>query len=236
LGAAGGRCAAGVPIENNNPVAPYSVVTDWTLLQTLHNYSNLVLWMAGHRHINTVTPQPALSGQGPEFGFWEVETASLRDSPQTFRTFKIVRNDNNTVSIFITNVNPAVQDTGSPAEKSRGYGIGANRISAGTPYKGLTDATSHVYNAELIKPLASPYTITVNVTGPGTVKMGPYQAATCSSDSPCSAAYLPGTQVALAATATPGAAFAGWSTCTGTSTCNITMSSDVTVTATFGPR
>ena len=202
------------------------------LLQTLHNYSNLILWISGHRHINTVTPQPAPAGKGPEFGFWEVETSSLRDFPQQFRTFEIVRNDNNTVSIFVTDVDPAVQG-GSPAAKSRGYAIGANRISAGALYNGLTDTTSHVYNAELIKPLASPYTITVNVTGPGTVKMGPYQAATCTASSPCSAAYLPGTQVTLAATAAPGAAFAGWSTCMGTSTCNITMTSDVTVTATF---
>ena len=192
--------------------------------------------MSGHRHINTVTPQPAPEGKGPEFGFWEVETASLRDFPQTFRTFEIVRNDNNTVSIFITNVDPAVQDDPaappeSPAAKSRGYAIGANRISAGAI--GLTDDTSHVYNAELIKPLAAPYTITVNVTGPGTVTISPYQAATCTATSPCSATYLPGTTVTLVATPATGAAFAGWSTCAGTSSCTITMNSDVTVTATF---
>jgi hypothetical protein len=232
-------CDGAIGIGNNDPVPPYSVVTDKSLLQTLHNYSNLILWISGHRHINTVTPQSATPfGKGPEFGFWEVETASLRDFPQTFRTFEIVRNDNNTVSIFITNVDPAVQDDpaappASPAAKSRGYAIGAHRISVGTPYKGLTDDTSHVYNAELIKPLAAPYTITVNVTGPGTVKMGPYQAATCTATSPCSATYLPGTQVALVATPAAGAAFAGWSTCAGTSTCDMTMISDVTVAATF---
>ena len=125
-------CDNGIGIENNDPVPPYTVVTDASLLQTLHNYSNLILWMAGHRHINTVTPQPAPAGKGPEFGFWEVETASLRDFPQQFRTFEIVRNDNNTVSIFITNVDPAVQGQASPAAKSRGYAIGANRIAAGT--------------------------------------------------------------------------------------------------------
>jgi len=228
-------CNKGIGIENNDPVPPYTVVDDKLLLQTLHNYSNLILWISGHRHINTVTPQPAPKlpvPKGPEFGFWEVETSSLRDFPQQFRTFEIVRNDNNTVSIFVTDVDPAVQGE-SPAAKSRGYAIGANRIAGGALYNGLTDATPHVYNAELIKPLASPYTITVNVTGPGTVKMGPYQAATCTTSSPCSAAYLPGTQIALTATAAPGAAFAGWSTCMGTSTCNITMTSDVTVTATF---
>jgi hypothetical protein len=224
-------CPPPTDIALNIPVPPYTVVTDWTLLQTLHNYSNLILWMAGHRHINTVTPQPAPAGKGPEFGFWMVETPSTRDFPQGFRTFEIIRNDNNTVSIRITNVDPAVQDTGFPAETSRGYAIGAYRIATGTP--GLTDTTSHVYNAELIKPLPAPYNITVNVTGPGAIKMGPYQAATCIVGTPCSAAYLPGTQVSLAATPASGAAFAGWSTCPGTSVCNITMTSDVTVTALF---
>ena len=231
----GVTCSGGMGIGNNLAVPPYSVVTDSSLLETLHNYSNLILWISGHRHMNVVSPQPALAGQGPEFGFWEVETASLRDFPQGFRTFEIKRNNNNTVSIFITNVDPAVQGTGSPAEKSRGYGIGAHRISAGTTQNGLTDTTPHVYNAELIKPLAAPYTITVNVTGTGSVNMGPYQADTCTAAHSCSASYLPGTQVTLAATPTPasGAVFAGWSTCPGTSTCNISMTGDVTVTATF---
>ncbi len=226
-------CNKSIGIANNSPVLPYSVVTDESLLTTLHNYSNLILWLSGHRHLNTVSPKPAPNAETPEFGFWEVETASLRDHPQTFRTFKIVRNDNNTVSIFVTNVDPSVAGTGSPADKSRGYAIGAQRISMGTTYGGLTDTYPHVYNAELIKQLAAPYTITVNVTGPGSVQMGPYQAATCSSSSPCSASYLPGTAVNLAATPASGAVFAGWSTCAGTSTCNVTMTDNLTVTAAF---
>ena len=181
--------------------------------------------------MNTVTPQPAPNGKAPEFGFWEVETASLRDHPQTFRTFQIVRNDNNTVSIFVTNVDPAVQGTGSPADKSRGYSIGAIRISEGTP--GLTSTAPVVYNGELIKPLPAPYTLAVNVSGPGTVKLGPYQPATCTAASPCSAAYLPGTSVTLTPTPAQGAVFTGWSTCGGTSTCNMTMADNMTVTATF---
>jgi len=57
-----------------------------------------------------------------KLGFWEVENSSLRDFPQQFRTFKIVRNDNNTVSIFVTDVDPAVQEDpaaqpGSPRGK-----------------------------------------------------------------------------------------------------------------------
>jgi hypothetical protein len=226
----GASCKEGDPLENFAPVPPFSVVTDAMLLSTLHNYPNLLLWIAGHRHINVVTPQPAPAGKGTEYGFWEVETSSLRDFPQEFRTFEIVRNDNNTVSIFVTDVDPAVQGE-SPAAKSRGYAIGANRIAAGS--LGLIDTTPHVYNAELIKPLPAPYTLTVKVIGPGTVTSSPYSGINCTGNSSCSKTYLPDSPVTLAATPSSGAAFAGWTPCDSTSTCDITMNSNVTVTATF---
>jgi len=127
------------------PIWPGSEYSDQSVLNTLHQYPNLILWMAGHRHINVVTPQPAPSGD-PTLGFWEVETSSLRDHPQQFRTFDIRRNSDNTVSIIITNVDPAVQGN-SPAYKSRGYAIGAARVYGSYP---LTDTTSHSYNAELV--------------------------------------------------------------------------------------
>jgi metallophosphoesterase (TIGR03768 family) len=124
------------------------------LLTTLHNYPNLILWISGHRHLNVVTAQPNnpddLADQ-PERSFWEVETASLRDFPQQFRTFDIRRNEDNTISIFVTDVDPAVAE-GSPAAKSRGYAIGAARIFGATP-EILADTTSHAYNAELVKQL-----------------------------------------------------------------------------------
>ena len=180
--------------------------------------------MSGHRHINIVTRQPAPDGKGPEFGFWEVETSSLRDFPQEFRTFEIKRNDNNTVSIFVTDVDPAVQEDPaaphaalSPAAKSRGYAVGANRIAGGIP--ALTDTTSHAYNAELIKPLPAPYTLTVDVSGSGSgsVISTPYSGInSCTADSsPCSATYLPGTEVTLVATPAAGSAIAGWTTTAG---------------------
>lgn len=131
-----------------------SVVTDASLLAFLHNYPNLILWIAGHRHLNTVTPQPynaSNASDHPENSFWEVETSSLRDFPQQFRTFDIRRNSDNNISIIITNVDPAVS-TGSPAAKSRGYAIGAARIFGATDTI-RADATSHAYNAELVKQL-----------------------------------------------------------------------------------
>ena len=96
---------------------PGPVYTDQYMLHTLFQYPNFILWMAGHRHVNVVTLQVAPSGQ-PSPGFWEVETCSLRDFPQQLRTFDIRRNADNTVSILVTNVDPAVQPE-SPAYKSR---------------------------------------------------------------------------------------------------------------------
>jgi metallophosphoesterase (TIGR03768 family) len=134
------------------------IVAD-SILAELHSYPNLILWISGHRHMNVVTPQPydpRVAGQGPENSFWEVETSSLRDFPQQFRTFDIRRNTDNTVSIVITNVDPAVSP-GSPAAKSRGYAIGAGRICNGndnvSPAPAVRvggDTTSHAYNAELL--------------------------------------------------------------------------------------
>jgi metallophosphoesterase (TIGR03768 family) len=149
------------------PIKPQASLTDKTrihgfydraaedeLLATLHSYPNLILWVAGHRHVNVITAQPnnaADFNDHPERSFWEVETASLRDFPQQLRTFEIRRNRDNTVSIITTDVDPAVV-AGSPAAKSRGYAIGAARMFAATPAI-LADTTSHAYNAELVKQL-----------------------------------------------------------------------------------
>jgi metallophosphoesterase (TIGR03768 family) len=127
------------------PMWPGPEYTEDYVLNTLHQYPNLILWMAGHRHVNVVTPQPDPGGD-PTLNFWEVETCSLRDHPQQFRTFDIRRNSDNTVSIIITNVDPAVQPD-SPAYKSRGYALGAARVYGTYP---LNDTTSHSYNAELV--------------------------------------------------------------------------------------
>ena len=124
-----------------------SYQTDAQLITTLHHYPNLILLMAGHRHKNTVTPQPSPDPAHPENGFWEVETPSLRDFPQQFRTWSICRNSDNTISIVATDVDPQIEE-GSPAADSRGYAIGASRIFGNTS---LSDTTSRAYNAELIK-------------------------------------------------------------------------------------
>ncbi len=130
----------------------YSPVSSNTLLSKLSAYPNLILWVTGHRHRNVVTPRPSINPayQGPQYGFWEVETASLRDFPQQFRTFEIVRNSDNNISIFINDVDPAVKE-GSLAALSRSYAVAAQQL-----FKAQTDLLpSGAYNAELVKQLSS---------------------------------------------------------------------------------
>jgi len=138
---------------NTNSASPMfnDYQTETNLLATLHHYPNLLLVMAGHRHINTVTPQPSPDPAHPEYGFWEVESPSLRDFPQQFRTWTILRNSDNSISILTTDVDPVVEP-GSPAAKSRGYAIGAARIFGAMTN---SDITSHTYNAELVKQLTT---------------------------------------------------------------------------------
>lgn len=138
---------------------PQNAVTLPELLAELHAHPNLLLWVAGHRHLNTVKAFVSPDAAAPEKGFWQVETCSLRDFPQQFRTFEIFVNADQTISIVTTNVDPAVAD-GSPAAKSRRFAVGAQQIvqadiRTANPTK---DPTIHPmptgsYNAELVVPV-----------------------------------------------------------------------------------
>jgi metallophosphoesterase (TIGR03768 family) len=126
-----------------------AAVTEANLIAKLHTYPNLILWIAGHLHLNIVTALKSPDDTKPELGFWEVETASLRDFPQQFRTFDIVRNSDNTISIFTTDVDPEVSED-LPAAKSRSYSIATQQIFDNI----LLHAPSGTYNAELVKQLS----------------------------------------------------------------------------------
>jgi metallophosphoesterase (TIGR03768 family) len=142
--------AAHIPlgVEPAGSQAGWDQALQETLISKLHAYPNLILWLAGHRHRNAITAFKSPDPKRPELGFWEVETSSLRDFPQQFRVFQIVYNNDNTISIFTTNVDPAVKE-GSPAAISRSYAIAAQQIFNNP----ITSPPTGSYNAELIKPL-----------------------------------------------------------------------------------
>jgi metallophosphoesterase (TIGR03768 family) len=104
-----------------------NAVTLEGLITELQKYPNLLMWIAGHRHLNTVKAFVSPDPTKPEKGFWQVETSSLHDFPQQFRTFEIYLNSDYTISIKTINVDPAAA-TGTPAVTSRKYAIAAQQI------------------------------------------------------------------------------------------------------------
>lgn len=129
--------------------SPIASVTQEQLIAKLHEYPNLMAWVSGHRHLNTVTEMKSPDENHPELGFWEIETSSLRDFTQQFRTFNIVRNNDNTISIITTNVDAAAKE-GTIAGQSRTYAVAAQQLFKNP----LTAAPNGVYNAELVKMLS----------------------------------------------------------------------------------
>lgn len=139
---------------------PYSEISEDDLLTKLHTYNNLILWISGHVHRNAITPQPSPDGD-PLKSFWEVETPSLRDFPQQFRRFDIVRNSDNTISIFALDIDAAVNTdplrdgSTSPAATSRSYAVATQQIFNNQIQQGPNvDPQSGVYNAELVVQLS----------------------------------------------------------------------------------
>ena len=142
---------------------PQNAVTLPNLIAELQSHPNLIMWVSGHRHLNTVkafiSPDPV---NAPEKGFWQVETPSLRDFPQQFRTFEIYLNSDDTISIVTTDVDPAVKE-GTPAATSRKYAIATAQIVRAwdftTKHNPTNDPTikpmpTGSYNAELVKQLS----------------------------------------------------------------------------------
>ncbi len=118
------------PSQNDPHAVMDNAVTLPALIQKLHNTPNLLMWIAGHRHLNTVKALPAYGAGGqlvPEKSFWQVETSSLVHFPQQFRTFEIYLNSDDTVSIVAVNVDPEVAE-GTPAAMSRKCAIAEHQI------------------------------------------------------------------------------------------------------------
>lgn len=121
------------PAQNDPHARIDNAVTLPVLIRKLQDTPNLLMWIAGHRHLNTVKALPAYSDAArtqlvPEKNFWQVETSSLQHFPQQFRTFEIYLNSDETVSVVVINVDPEVAE-GTPAAMSRRYGIAEHQIA-----------------------------------------------------------------------------------------------------------
>lgn len=74
----------------------------------LVKYPNMIAWLNGHTHTNTIKAHPNEAGTG---GFWEITTASCIDYPQQQQVVDICDNQDGTMSIFAITL-----DHASPAQ------------------------------------------------------------------------------------------------------------------------
>lgn len=145
--------ATHIPTGMKGLWSPSSEVSEEQFINELHKYSNMTLLLAGHRHLNTVIAYPSPDAKKPEYGFWQVETPSLRDFPQQFRLFQFNLNNNGTISIFSTDVDP-IAEPGSSMEISRSYAIATSQIFPLPHGLVMPAEKSRVENVELYKKLS----------------------------------------------------------------------------------
>lgn len=73
-------------------------VTGSAVLTELLSHREVIAWINGHTHTNTVVPRPRTGGGG----LWEITTASHIDWPQQARIIEVADNRDGTLSIFTT--------------------------------------------------------------------------------------------------------------------------------------
>jgi metallophosphoesterase (TIGR03767 family) len=87
------------------------------LVALLHRYPHVIAWVAGHSHVNDITPYPDPAGNG--HGFWSIRVAAEADWPQQSRLLQIFDNRDGTLSLFGTILDHASNATapapGTPA-------------------------------------------------------------------------------------------------------------------------
>jgi metallophosphoesterase (TIGR03767 family) len=76
------------------------------LVALLLRFPNVVAWVNGHTHANTIVPHPATS-TALGGGFWEINTPSCIDWGQQSRMIEIVDNRDDTLSLFTLTVDHA---------------------------------------------------------------------------------------------------------------------------------
>lgn len=75
-----------------------------TFVELVGEYPNVIAYVPGHTHENRITPYERKKAGGI---FWEINTSAVADHPQQHRLIEIFDNDDGTLSIFATVLDPA---------------------------------------------------------------------------------------------------------------------------------
>jgi metallophosphoesterase (TIGR03767 family) len=102
----------------------------------LHRFPNVILWVNGHTHCNTVQPHPHPAGRLG--GFWEITTASIIDWPSQARCIEIIDNENGTLSVLCTMVEHNAPPAPEVAEGVMRLASIHRELAANDPHAGIT--------------------------------------------------------------------------------------------------
>ncbi|MGI8677173.1 MAG: TIGR03767 family metallophosphoesterase [Jatrophihabitans sp.] len=146
----------------NNPLGVGRVLGP-AVRDLLLRFPNVVGWVNGHTHVNSVTPHARPTGAAVGGGFWEINTAAHVDWPQQSRVLELVDNGDGTLSIFGTIIDhaaPAAWPTNpsTPLELAalaRELAVNDPQREAETPVRDGRRGTVADRNVELL--LAKPF-------------------------------------------------------------------------------
>jgi metallophosphoesterase (TIGR03767 family) len=105
------------------------------MMNLVHRFPNVILWINGHTHRNMIRPRP--DPMGRTLGFWEVTTCSIIDWPSQARLIEIVSNGNDTLSILCT-----MLDHDAPPDPTCAEGVARlasihRELAANDPHAGV---------------------------------------------------------------------------------------------------
>jgi metallophosphoesterase (TIGR03767 family) len=95
------------------------------MVALLHRYPHVIAWVAGHSHVNDVTPYPDGNGHG----FWSIRVAAEADWPQQSRLLQVFDNRDGTLSLFGTILDHASGAT-APAAGTAASGLGTADLAS----------------------------------------------------------------------------------------------------------
>jgi metallophosphoesterase (TIGR03767 family) len=82
-----------------DPRLSFPIHLEADAVNLLHEFPNVIAWVAGHSHDNVVDAFPDPKGNG---GFWSIRVAAEADWPQQSRLLEVFDNHDGTLSIFGT--------------------------------------------------------------------------------------------------------------------------------------
>lgn len=117
------------------------------LTELFHRFPQVVTYIAGHTHENTLSDFDQADARPGDF--WGIETASLIDWPPQNRLIELMDNCDGTLSIFGTTI-----DTASRATAPAGVTINRERAARGAAPRGFADNLSDADLGSISRTLA----------------------------------------------------------------------------------